>query len=188
MDLVSSPTCNLSRVLVTRCPMRSHQRALASDKDLLSLAMLKAPPRRHFIQRQKQIRGSLQERWLAAVHCHAGDAPGLCREVFWLARISVCAKSRDGPDPPLGRMFPAAESQAGKSYDDKCSGKASNAHLEHESRSHEAKTVWEPQKGCEIGGVLEWIVCLFHVSCKPEEIFRHLLLTHNHAGDAVIVT
>lgn len=42
--------------------------------------------------------------------------------------------------------------------------------------------------GCKIRGVLECIACLFHVSSKPVEIFRHLLLPHNHARDAVFVT
>lgn len=38
---------------------------------------------------------------------------------------------------------------------------------------------------CEIRGVPECIACLIHMSSKPEEIFRHLLLPHKHARDAV---
>lgn len=101
----------------------------------------------------------------------------------------MCAKSRVGTDPLLEwcflRLNPSLRIVVSKT------------HLDHETRSPEAKkkkseshrkTECSRSMGCEVRGLLECIACLFHVSSRPEEIFRHLLLPHNHARVAVLVT
>lgn len=58
-----------------------------------------SPPRRHFIQRQKQITACLQTHLWVAGDCNASIISGHCWEVCWLARITVWAKSGGRSDP-----------------------------------------------------------------------------------------
>lgn len=156
------------------------------------------PPQRHFIQRQRQITVCLQKDFLAARCCNANNSSVHWWEVYWLARITFWAKSGGRPDPHEEWWFQQHDPSLCSSVMVTNVRMRRMRHTGQETRLDSNRGRCDSYKKKDRTGQRDdeeldersemWMraaACLFRVSCKPQELLRHLLLMQKHARDAV---